>query len=100
MILRSFAILLPCGVDLFSGVEFVCCPTSVKQLIQTGYGQELLDNEQVRLVFITRKTTSISREAFDKENSECNHKGTNGQSELLSRCSVIIKSKELRKRIS
>ena len=24
--LRSFAILLPCGVDLFSGVEFVCCP--------------------------------------------------------------------------
>ncbi len=48
MILRSFAILLPCGVDLFSGVEFVCCPTSVKQLIQTGYGQELLDNEQVR----------------------------------------------------
>ncbi len=50
MILRSFAILLPCGVDLFSGVEFVCCPTSVKQLIQTGYGQELLDNEQVRKI--------------------------------------------------
>ena len=24
--LRSFAILLPCGVDIFSGVEFVCCP--------------------------------------------------------------------------
>jgi len=27
--LRSFAILLPCGVDLFSGVEFVCCPRSL-----------------------------------------------------------------------
>ncbi|UYV71572.1 APLP2 [Cordylochernes scorpioides] len=24
--LKSFAMLLPCGVDIFSGVEFVCCP--------------------------------------------------------------------------
>lgn len=24
--LRSFAMLLPCGISLFSGVEFVCCP--------------------------------------------------------------------------
>jgi len=26
--LKSFAILLPCGVDVFSGVEFVCCPSA------------------------------------------------------------------------
>uniref|UniRef100_A0A4D5R9J5 Beta-amyloid-like protein n=1 Tax=Scolopendra viridis TaxID=118503 RepID=A0A4D5R9J5_SCOVI len=26
MQLRSFAMLLPCGIDIFSGVEFVCCP--------------------------------------------------------------------------
>lgn len=26
MNLRSFAMLLPCGISLFSGVEFVCCP--------------------------------------------------------------------------
>ena len=26
MHVRSFAILEPCGLDLFSGVEFVCCP--------------------------------------------------------------------------
>lgn len=26
MQLRSFAMLLPCGIDVFSGVEFVCCP--------------------------------------------------------------------------
>merc|ERR1712038_1657757 len=26
MKLRSFAMLLPCGIDVFSGVEFVCCP--------------------------------------------------------------------------
>lgn len=24
--LKSFAMLLPCGISLFSGVEFVCCP--------------------------------------------------------------------------
>ncbi|XP_075233982.1 amyloid-beta-like protein [Lycorma delicatula] len=28
--LRSFAMLLPCGISLFSGVEFVCCPTKEK----------------------------------------------------------------------
>ena len=26
MSLRSFAMLLPCGTDIFTGVEFVCCP--------------------------------------------------------------------------
>lgn len=30
MHLRSFAMLLPCGVDMFSGVEFVCCPKNDK----------------------------------------------------------------------
>ena len=24
--LKSFGMLLPCGIDVFSGVEFVCCP--------------------------------------------------------------------------
>ncbi|XP_026482604.1 amyloid-beta-like protein [Ctenocephalides felis] len=28
--LRSFAMLLPCGISLFSGVEFVCCPKHYK----------------------------------------------------------------------
>ncbi|XKL64835.1 hypothetical protein PGB90_004921 [Kerria lacca] len=30
MNLRSFAMLLPCGISLFSGVEFVCCPNKDK----------------------------------------------------------------------
>ncbi|CAG9820159.1 unnamed protein product [Phaedon cochleariae] len=29
--LRSFAMLLPCGISLFSGVEFVCCPKHFKE---------------------------------------------------------------------
>lgn len=28
LVLRSFAMLLPCGTDMFTGVEFVCCPSS------------------------------------------------------------------------
>lgn len=30
MQLKSFAMLLPCGISLFSGVEFVCCPKHYK----------------------------------------------------------------------
>lgn len=30
MQIRSFAILLPCGISVFSGVEFVCCPKHFK----------------------------------------------------------------------
>lgn len=30
MQMRSFAMLLPCGISLFSGVEFVCCPKHLK----------------------------------------------------------------------
>jgi amyloid beta A4 protein len=34
MQMRSFAMLLPCGISLFSGVEFVCCPKHFKGNIQ------------------------------------------------------------------
>ncbi|XP_017109070.2 amyloid-beta-like protein isoform X3 [Drosophila bipectinata] len=30
MQMRSFAMLLPCGISVFSGVEFVCCPKHFK----------------------------------------------------------------------
>ena len=32
MKVKSFAMLLPCGIDVFSGVEFVCCPKKVKKV--------------------------------------------------------------------
>lgn len=28
----SFAMLLPCGTDMFTGVEFVCCPAGLSPL--------------------------------------------------------------------
>jgi amyloid beta A4 protein len=32
MKVKSFAMLLPCGIDVFSGVEFVCCPKKVEKV--------------------------------------------------------------------
>lgn len=41
MQIRSFAMLLPCGISLFSGVEFVCCPKTLKGINKT---QKLLED--------------------------------------------------------
>ena len=38
--LRSFAMLLPCGISLFSGVEFVCCPKHFKGMPCTDLLQD------------------------------------------------------------
>lgn len=37
MQMRSFAMLLPCGISLFSGVEFVCCPKHFKGMFKYFY---------------------------------------------------------------
>lgn len=29
MVLHNFGMLLPCGIDKFSGTEYVCCPSSL-----------------------------------------------------------------------
>lgn len=51
MQMRSFAMLLPCGISLFSGVEFVCCPKHFKGMhfkihIEWGVGINSLENVQ------------------------------------------------------
>lgn len=47
MNLRSFAMLLPCGISLFSGVEFVCCPKHLK-----GTDTSVLHNATVKMIVI------------------------------------------------
>ncbi|BES93060.1 beta-amyloid precursor protein C-terminus [Nesidiocoris tenuis] len=51
MSLRTFAMLLPCGISLFSGVEFVCCPTKADKALKKSVvpalpmgGSEVFDN--------------------------------------------------------
>ncbi|XP_033209617.1 amyloid-beta-like protein [Belonocnema kinseyi] len=41
MNLRSFAMLLPCGISLFAGVEFVCCPKNLKENVKLKKHLEL-----------------------------------------------------------
>lgn len=44
MRLKSFAMLLPCGVDIFAGVEFVCCPKEEEQSKSVGSSENELDS--------------------------------------------------------
>ncbi|XP_023345974.1 amyloid-beta-like protein isoform X2 [Eurytemora carolleeae] len=68
MIIRSFAILLPCGIDLFSGVEFVCCPTSVKQLIEAGFGEgDIHDNDQDNDYYADEEDTYYNDSDYKEE---------------------------------
>merc|ERR1712168_752994 len=55
MIIKSFAPLMPCGVGIFGGVEFVCCPPpvdtvatdEVKELVeQYDDEEEIFDDEE------------------------------------------------------
>ncbi|XP_060532115.1 amyloid-beta-like protein [Cylas formicarius] len=54
--LRSFAMLLPCGISLFSGVEFVCCPKHFKDSVKP--------KKQVDLT-ILKKEQDVFSDTFD-----------------------------------
>lgn len=36
MNLHDYGMLLPCGIDRFRGVEFVCCPAETEQEMDTS----------------------------------------------------------------
>lgn len=49
--MRSFAMLLPCGISLFSGVEFVCCPKHFKgRLIRHRCAKKCLETDFLEVV--------------------------------------------------
>ena len=54
MRLRSFAMLLPCGIDVFSGVEFVCCPAK-----KARKGQQEEKKIQIDVLFSVADTTFV-----------------------------------------
>ncbi|VDM99135.1 unnamed protein product, partial [Thelazia callipaeda] len=47
MVMRSFAVLEPCGLDLFTGVEFVCCPSDEKTEGAEKKEIEVTDEDEV-----------------------------------------------------
>ncbi|XP_076304315.1 amyloid-beta-like protein isoform X6 [Tachypleus tridentatus] len=91
MKLQSFAMLLPCGVDIFSGVEFVCCPENGKssklsnsveddsdsdEYDEEYYDYEDEDDDEEEISSTTTTTTTTTTESpidhyyrnFDTEN--------------------------------
>ncbi|XP_014669092.1 PREDICTED: amyloid beta A4 protein-like [Priapulus caudatus] len=46
MRLSSFAMLLPCGIDMFSGVEFVCCPGNDDAAVPTSASPGVRDTDR------------------------------------------------------
>uniref|UniRef100_T1JN54 Beta-amyloid-like protein n=1 Tax=Strigamia maritima TaxID=126957 RepID=T1JN54_STRMM len=66
MQLRSFAMLLPCGIDIFSGVEFVCCPNAKEKSNKMPVPSEI---KLTRLEKVTREERKDSIEAMDDDDS-------------------------------
>ncbi|KAL3265430.1 hypothetical protein HHI36_009634, partial [Cryptolaemus montrouzieri] len=59
--LRSFAMLLPCGISLFSGVEFVCCP---KHFVDNIKSKDSVD------ISILKKESDIIDNMDDDDDSD------------------------------
>jgi amyloid beta A4 protein len=76
MALRSFAILEPCGLDMFRGVEFVCCPKSKGTLSGT-------DNANpIKITTNHKKEDDDDDEDEDEEESEETTKDNEDTDEL------------------
>ena len=46
MVLHSYGMLLPCGIDRFHGTEYVCCPsTRPEELVATAQEEDEDEDE-------------------------------------------------------
>ena len=45
---RSFGMLVPCGIDLFSGVEYVCCPEEMEMAVAAAATMPRVEDERSR----------------------------------------------------
>ena len=62
-VVRSFGMLVPCGISLFSGVEYVCCP--------------LMENEKVPV-----PREDKDEEHLEEERSRARHSSQHGKTQL------------------
>ncbi|XP_022912595.1 amyloid-beta-like protein [Onthophagus taurus] len=65
--LRSFAMLLPCGISLFSGVEFVCCPKHFKDNLKPKKPVDLTLLKSDAEIMDTEDDDDSSDEEDDKD---------------------------------
>lgn len=66
MLLRSHAILEPCGLDMFRGVEFVCCPKELEERIEKVVDLETTDKSAKN----TAASTADEDDDDDDENDD------------------------------
>uniref|UniRef100_A0A3B5BIK4 Amyloid beta precursor like protein 2 n=1 Tax=Stegastes partitus TaxID=144197 RepID=A0A3B5BIK4_9TELE len=51
MVLHSYGMLLPCGIDKFHGTEYVCCPSSREPVDEEEEDEEEEDEEEYHYVY-------------------------------------------------
>ena len=54
MTMQTFGILLPCDIDKFSGVEYVCCPDKIGNQIICVYNKFVCKIIQKKLLYVSR----------------------------------------------
>ena len=76
--LKSFAVLLPCGVGLFTGVEFVCCPPIIQPTtpIQNDYDDDYDDYYFDCETFFVEIVTLFLHLFFDSNHTPYNNDHT------------------------
>lgn len=75
---RSFGMLVPCGIDLFSGVEYVCCPVEMETMMMRDSSERAIEEERSRARHSpSSPTVPPTRDSDDSEN------GDNWQDEYL-----------------
>jgi len=65
MRLQSFGMLQPCGLDVFSGVEFVCCPTAASEQSHQTSGLEGNSFAQAANAMVTWPKATDAEEKFN-----------------------------------
>uniref|UniRef100_A0A4W5RWX1 Amyloid-beta A4 protein n=1 Tax=Hucho hucho TaxID=62062 RepID=A0A4W5RWX1_9TELE len=81
MNLHDYGMLLPCGIDRFRGVEFVCCPADTHRESESveltesdvwwgGAETEYTDNGYTHMCIYGAATTEDDEDAFDRDGDE------------------------------
>lgn len=74
MQLQSCAILLPCGIDMFSGVEFVCCPSQENMKVLPKK-PVIAHKPKAEIVIETKKQDKVEEVKPKQEETEASWEG-------------------------
>uniref|UniRef100_A0A8C7XWW4 Amyloid beta (A4) precursor-like protein 2 n=1 Tax=Oryzias sinensis TaxID=183150 RepID=A0A8C7XWW4_9TELE len=74
MVLHSYGMLVPCGVDMFRGTEYVCCPSShIGEATPVDLGEPLEDSEPPADEEPTPKEVRVDEDEDEEEDEDEYH---------------------------